>query len=48
VFYVTDLLGAKITSPTRQAAIRRALMQLFTPAGLERPREAAAATAAAG
>ncbi len=25
VFYVTDLLGAKIASPTRQAAIKRAL-----------------------
>jgi [protein-PII] uridylyltransferase len=30
VFYVTDLLGAKIASPTRQAAIKRALIQLFT------------------
>jgi [protein-PII] uridylyltransferase len=30
VFYVTDLLGAKISSPTRQAAIKRALIQLFT------------------
>ena len=29
VFYVTDLLGAKISSPTRQAAIKRALIQLF-------------------
>ncbi|HVX98388.1 MAG TPA: [protein-PII] uridylyltransferase [Pseudorhodoplanes sp.] len=29
VFYVTDLLGAKIASPTRQAAIKRALVQLF-------------------
>src|SRR6267143_1777236 len=29
VFYVTDLLGAKISSPPRQAAIRRALLQLF-------------------
>ena len=26
VFYVTDLLGAKITAPTRQAAIKRALL----------------------
>ena len=26
VFYVTDLIGAKITSPTRQAAIKRALL----------------------
>jgi [protein-PII] uridylyltransferase len=30
VFYVTDLFGAKIISPTRQAAIRRALISLFT------------------
>jgi [protein-PII] uridylyltransferase len=30
VFYVTDLLGAKLSSPTRQAAIKRALLQLFT------------------
>ena len=29
VFYVTDLLGAKISSPTRQAAIKRALIKLF-------------------
>jgi [protein-PII] uridylyltransferase len=32
VFYVTDLLGAKIVSPTRQMAIKRALTQLFAPA----------------
>jgi len=31
VFYVTDLLGAQITSPTRQAAIKRALISLFAP-----------------
>jgi [protein-PII] uridylyltransferase len=31
VFYVTDLFGAKITSPTRQAAIRHALLQIFAP-----------------
>src|SRR5437588_830351 len=30
VFYVTDLFGAKIASPTRQAAIKRALISLFT------------------
>jgi [protein-PII] uridylyltransferase len=30
VFYVTDLLGAKIASPTRQAAIKRPLLALFT------------------
>jgi [protein-PII] uridylyltransferase len=29
VFYVTDLLGDKISSATRQAAIKRALLQLF-------------------
>src|SRR5665213_3552324 len=33
VFYVTDLMGAQITSPTRQAAIKRAMIALF--AGLE-------------
>jgi [protein-PII] uridylyltransferase len=31
VFYVTDLLGAKVFSPGRNAAIKRALMGLFTP-----------------
>ena len=36
VFYVTDLLGAQITSPTRQAAIKRALAQLFAPADRRR------------
>jgi [protein-PII] uridylyltransferase len=29
VFYVTDLMGAQITSPTRQAAIMRAMIALF-------------------
>ena len=29
VFYVTDLFGAKITAPTRQASIKRALIALF-------------------
>ena len=29
VFYVTDLLGAKISSPTREITIKRALLQLF-------------------
>ncbi|ABA03401.1 Protein-P-II uridylyltransferase [Nitrobacter winogradskyi Nb-255] len=29
VFYVTDLLGARITAPTRQAAIKRALVHLL-------------------
>ena len=31
VFYVTDLFGAQITSATRQAAIKRALISLFSP-----------------
>ena len=30
VFYVTDLIGAQITAPTRQAAIKRALVHLLT------------------
>src|SRR6187399_450049 len=42
VFYVTDLLGAKIASPTREMAIKRSLLQLFAPA------EQAPAKAAAG
>ena len=32
VFYVTDLMGAQIASPTRQAAIKRALIALFATA----------------
>jgi [protein-PII] uridylyltransferase len=32
VFYITDLMGAKISSPTRNAAVKRALLGLFTPA----------------
>ena len=32
VFYVTDLFGAKITAPTRQATIKRALIGLLSPA----------------
>src|SRR5262249_17073085 len=45
VFYVTDLLGAKITAATRQAAIKRALIALFAPSDLApstRPASAAA------
>ncbi|MBV8751937.1 MAG: [protein-PII] uridylyltransferase [Hyphomicrobiales bacterium] len=33
VFYVTDLLGAQIISQTRQAAIKRALIQLLAGTG---------------
>ncbi len=32
VFYVTDLIGAKIDQPPREAAIKRALIQLLLPA----------------
>jgi [protein-PII] uridylyltransferase len=32
VFYVTDLLGAKISSPTRHAAVKSALIRAFAPA----------------
>ncbi len=35
VFYVTDLLGAKITTPTRQAAIKRPLIALLAAANGE-------------
>jgi [protein-PII] uridylyltransferase len=35
VFYVTDLTGAKIVAPTRQNAIRRALLDIFSPAEAE-------------
>ncbi len=30
MFYVTDLLGAQITAPTRQAAIKSALLHLLS------------------
>jgi [protein-PII] uridylyltransferase len=39
VFYVTDLMGAQISSPTRQAAIKRALIALFA----DEPKSAKAA-----
>jgi [protein-PII] uridylyltransferase len=44
VFYVTDLFGAKITSPTRQATIKRALIASLSPApaAAAKPAEAAA------
>jgi [protein-PII] uridylyltransferase len=32
VFYVTDLIGEKITSPTKLEAIRRAVLRIFDPA----------------
>ena len=44
VFYVTDLLGAKIATPTRQAAIKRPLLALFTAAdGEAKPAQEAVA-----
>ena len=42
VFYVTDLMGAQITSPTRQAAIKRALIALFAAGDGEKPAKIAA------
>ena len=44
VFYVTDLNGAQIATATRQAAIKRPLLALFTaPAGEGKPAKEAAA-----
>jgi [protein-PII] uridylyltransferase len=43
VFYVTDLLGAKISSPTREMTIRRALLSLFAPSEEKRAAKAAVA-----
>jgi [protein-PII] uridylyltransferase len=42
VFYVTDLLGAKISSPTRHAAIKRALIQMLANGEREPVKSAAA------
>ncbi len=41
VFYVTDLTGAQITAPTRQAAIKRPLLALFTASEARPGKEAA-------
>jgi [protein-PII] uridylyltransferase len=46
VFYVTDLFGAQITSATRQAAIKRALLQLLPAADV--PAKPVRAASAAG
>ena len=46
VFYVTDLLGARITSPPRIATIKRALLQVFVPRA--EPEATAAKAIAAG
>jgi [protein-PII] uridylyltransferase len=37
VFYVTDLLGAQITAPTRQAAIKRAVIHLLANSEAAQP-----------
>jgi [protein-PII] uridylyltransferase len=42
VFYVTDLLGAKISSPTREMAIKRSLSQVVAPAEASKAKAAAA------
>jgi [protein-PII] uridylyltransferase len=43
VFYVTDLLGAQIAAPARQAAIKQPLLALFTaPAAEPKPAKATA------
>ena len=46
VFYVTDLMGAQITSPTRQAAIKRALIALFASGEDDKQAKATAPRAA--
>jgi [protein-PII] uridylyltransferase len=43
VFYVTDLMGAKIEAPQRQAAIKRALIGLFPTKPQEAPAKVAGA-----
>jgi [protein-PII] uridylyltransferase len=45
VFYVTDLLGAKVTSPIRQATIKRALFALLAGDGAQTEAASAAASA---
>jgi [protein-PII] uridylyltransferase len=46
VFYVTDLMGAQITSPTRQATIKRALVGLFASGGDDKQAKTVAPRAA--
>ena len=43
VFYVTDLLGAQIATPARQAAIKRPLLALFAAPSEGKPTKEAAA-----
>jgi [protein-PII] uridylyltransferase len=42
VFYVTDLLGAQVATPTRQSAIKRPLLALFTSPAEGKPAKEAA------
>jgi [protein-PII] uridylyltransferase len=42
VFYVTDLLGAQVATPTRQSAIKRPLLALFTAPAEAKPAKEAA------
>ena len=42
VFYVTDLTGTKVTHAGRQAAIRRALLEVFKTDERERPQRRSA------
>jgi [protein-PII] uridylyltransferase len=37
VFYVTDLTGTKVTHPSRQTAIRRGLLEVFSAEGASEP-----------
>src|SRR6188768_4161780 len=46
VFYVTDLMGAQISSPTRQAAVKRALIALFASGEDDKQAKATALRAA--
>ena len=43
VFYITDLMGAQVTSPTRQAAIKRAMIPLFAAEAKAKPKSDASA-----
>ncbi len=45
VFYITDLMGAQITAPTRQAAIKRAMIPLFAPESAAKGKSKSAASA---
>ena len=48
VFYVTDLTGTKVANPARQAAIRRALLEVLSSRDPSREKEPARARVASG